>query len=407
MKLKNVYAAVFSIIGSMVFAQPARAAEAGASSTPVPEVSFPATPTPAPPPAPLSAEGVEQHFLPREFSTSNTAALALVYNGNRRSQIGPCGCKTKQLGGIDKEARLIELLKEKNVPTVAVDAGGYMKDVFTDFDVQRTKAALKIMGMLSFDALNVAYTDLGSGVEKLKDEARGASVPLVSANIVGADDKPVFEPYRVHSITLRSGEEVKVGFIGVTRPRLASGMAPRWTPTPAAGAAVTTTSATALKPQPGTGAERDRTRGSEGAAVAGAEAYNVADPVEALKKYIPELKEKSDVIVLLSYGKRQAVKDQIKALGELGKEIDVAVAGEYTAAQTTVETEGSTRIVSGGYEGRQVGLLLAEVVDGEIKQLAQKFIEIEQSIPSVEQIKNVVTQTTQVTTGQIGGAAGH
>ncbi len=401
MKLKNLVPAAFAILGSVAFAQPAEAPEAVASTTPVPEVAFPATPTPTPPPVPLTAEGVDQHFFPREFSTTNTAALALVYNGNRRSQIGPCGCKTKQLGGIDKEARLYELLKEKNVPTLAVDAGGYMKEIFTDFDVHRTKAALKIMGLLGFDAVNVAYTDLGSGVKTLKDDARAAQVPLVSANVLGSDGKPVFEPYRVESVKLRSGEEVKVGFIGVTRARLAAGQPPRWTPTPGAGTAETTTSA-----PPGAGAEPDRARGSEtGAAAAGADSYTVADPVESLKKYIPELKEKSDLIVLLSYGRRQPVQEQIQALGELGKEIDIAVAGEYTSAQTAVDMEGSTRIVSGGWEGRQVGLLLAEVVGGEIKNQAQKFIEIEQSIPSVEQVKEIIDQTTLATTGQIGGAA--
>lgn len=365
-----------------------------------PAVDFPATPTPRPSPTPLSAEAVEAHFLPRELPADTPSVLALVYSGNRRSQIGPCGCVSKQLGGIDKEGRLSELLKEKSVPTVKVDAGGYLKDVFTEFEMVRTKAILRAWGVMGFNAVNVGYTDLGAGVKTLKETAAAANVPLVSANIVGADGNPVFDPYRVETVQLRNGEEVRVGYIGVTRPRYSAGMAPRWTPTPAPAQAPLTTPTASL----GGVREHDRSMGSDAAGQAGeADAVTVGDPVEALKKYLPELKEKSDLIVLLSYGRRDTVKQQLENLGDLAGAIDIAVAGEYNAAQTGVQMQGATRLVSGGYEGRQVGLLLLDLAGGAIKRDAHKWIEIEQSIPSVPELKQIVDETKAQTTGQIGG----
>ena len=365
-----------------------------------PAVDFPATPTPRPSPTPLSAEALEAHFLPRELPTDTPSVLALVYSGNRRSQIGPCGCVSKQLGGIDKEGRLGELLKEKNVPTVKVDAGGYLKDVFTEFEVARTKAILRAWGLMGFNAVNVAYTDLGFGVKTLKETAEAANVPLVSANIVDANGDPVFDPYRVQTVKLRNGEEVRVGFIGVTRPRYSAGMAPRWTPTPASSQAPATTPTASLN------GEHDRSMGSDaGAQTGSADAANVGDPVEALRKYLPELKEKSDLIILLSYGRRDNVRVQLQNLGELARAIDIAVAGEYNATQTGVQMEGTTRMVSGGYEGRQVGLLLLDMAAGKISRDAHKWIEIEQSIPSVPELKEIVDEAKAQTTGQLGGIA--
>ncbi len=370
-----------------------------------PAVDFPAAPTPRPVAPPLTAEGVDAHFMPREIDADSSSAMAVVYNGNRRSQVGPCGCVSKQLGGIDKEGRLVELLKEKTIPAVKVDAGGYLKDVFTDFDVQRSKAALRAMGAMGFDAVNVGYTDLGAGVKTLQETAKAANVPLISANVVDPSGKLVFEPYRVETMKLRSGEEVRVAFVGVTRPRLAAGMAPRWTPTPTPSMDGESTPTAARL---GTMTERERAMGSEtGSPGASLEAYTVADPVEALQKILPELKEKSDVIVLLSYARRDGVKQQLEQLGELANSVDVAVAGEYNAAQTNVHRHGPSRIVSAGYEGRQVGLLMFEVAGGDIRNEAHKWIEIEQSIPSVPELTEIIDETKSATTGQLGGSTQH
>lgn len=402
MRVRESVTVVVLALSAVSVAQQPATGTGGNVSTPVPQVNFPATPTPRPEPTPMTQDALETHVLPRELSTESSSVLALVYNGNRRSQVGPCGCVSKQLGGIDKEARVFEVLEKKNVPTVAADAGGYLKDVFTDFDVVRSKAALKAMGVIGYDAVNVGYTDLGAGVKTVREAAEAAKVPLISANIVDASGKPVFEPYRVETVKLSNGQEVKVGFIGVTRPRLTAGMAPRWTPTPApASAPGATTSALNLSvPKMVAGSEGETTGGAV------SEAYTVGDPVEALNKYLPELKEKSDLIVLLSYNRREGVKQQLSQLGELARAIDVAVAGEYSAAQTGVQTEGQTRIVSGGYEGRQVGLLMMSVENGDVQKDAHKWIEVEQSIPSVPEVKSIVEEAKAATTGQIGGKAG-
>jgi 2',3'-cyclic-nucleotide 2'-phosphodiesterase (5'-nucleotidase family) len=179
--------------------------------------------------------------------------------------------------------------------------------------------------------------------------ATSTSVTLLSANIFDKHGKPVFTPSRIVSLTLKDGKTAKVALIGVTRPLDAT----RREFTPANDATVTT-------------------------------------PAKTLKKLIPELRKKADLVVLLAYYTREDVPQLVKELPPDARP-DVVICGEFTAGQRqsyyleNADTPDGVWSLSGGFEGRQVGVALIELgKKGKVQNVYPKLVIIEQTIPPDE-----------------------
>jgi 2',3'-cyclic-nucleotide 2'-phosphodiesterase (5'-nucleotidase family) len=291
--------------------------------------------------------------------TSNT--LSLVYNGNRRSSIEPCACKSHRLGGIDREARITSRVLEWGPPLLNLDAGGFSRMPARSRDrltVHHMMGALKAMGC---DAINVGLPDLSLGATFFDEAKTSWSPPLISANIVDETSAPVFAPYKVVELELESGGKVRAGIIGVTRQGpVAQAKSDPW--------ASDETSAPVL---------------------------TILDPAEALARYLPELREKADFVVLLTYQTREAAQEFLKKLGpESG--IDLAIASEMTVGKPVTyyrdnfkEADG-VRVAGTWMEGRSVAYMMVSFRDGKPVSFANRLIEIEQSIPPLPKVTEIV-----------------
>jgi 2',3'-cyclic-nucleotide 2'-phosphodiesterase (5'-nucleotidase family) len=328
-----------------------------------PAIPFPATPTPKPKEEPMTPEKLDQHLVPSEFLGRTSDVLALVYSGFRRSQVDPCGCVTHQLGGLDKEARLVKRIDELNVPAIQLDAGGFIRDMGDEKAINQSKFLLKGLGQIGYNAINVGYTDLSLSPADLKAAADEAGVKLVSANITDQSGQLAFDPYIVEEVKLTDGSNLKVGVVGVTRPRVEVAGA---NPTPA----------------PGPGAVA-------GAAVGGA---TVTNPLEAINKYVPEVAEKADFVVILSYDRRSNADKIIGGINDKNL-VDVLIMGENNQIQGTVQAIDNIQVVSGGYEGRQLGTLYVELNDEQnVASTWNKHIEVLQTIPPVAEITKIIEE---------------
>ncbi len=330
------------------------------SSAPArPAIPFPATPTPKPKEEPMTPEQLDAHLVPTQFLSKTSDVLTLVYSGFRRSQIDPCGCVTHQLGGLDKEARLVTRIDELKVPALQVDAGGFMRENADPKAIDLSKHVLKGLGKIGYDVINVGYTDLAAEPADVKAVAQEAGLTLVSANITDAQGQLVFDPYAVKEVQLTDGSTLTVGVIGVTRPRI---------------------QVTGGVPAPvGPGATGNST-----------EHGTVTDPQEALNKYLPELAGKADFVVVLHYDRR-ANADKIVAGITDKKLLDVLVLGENSQIQGNVQEVEGVQVVSGGYEGRQVGTLYVELnPEKNVASTWNKHIEVLQTIPPVAEVTSVI-----------------
>jgi 2',3'-cyclic-nucleotide 2'-phosphodiesterase (5'-nucleotidase family) len=134
---------------------------------------------------------------------------------------------------------------------------------------------------------------------------------FVSTNIVKQGTKePVFAPYSLFEVKGTSGKPVRVGVFGIIR------YSPVW-----------------------------QKAGPSGENLA------VASPVEMIKTYLPEVRKKSDVVVLLASISKDDAHDLAKELPDLD-----LVVGAYGGIYSTVEeNEGRVRIIYVGNQGKRIG----------------------------------------------------
>ncbi|MGI8907726.1 MAG: hypothetical protein ACR2IE_14690 [Candidatus Sumerlaeaceae bacterium] len=340
-----------------------------------PQVAFPATPAPRPAATTMTQAQLDDHVLPRNILSQTSDVIALSYNGFRRSQLDPCGCVSHQLGGLDKEARVLHRMKDLGIPVLVADAGGYVRDNPTDTDLGRTRILLQALHAMGATAANVGFTDISGGVDKIKSAAETAKIKLISANVADTSGKLLFDPYYVESVKTTAGE-VKVAFVGVTRPRVPV-------------AKTKTTSGTVATPVAGAG------QNDSGAS------FSITDPGEALLKYIPEARQKADLVVALVYDRRDKASELLKDLPAEAK-VDIAISGEFLTGQANILDVNGTKLVSGGFEGRQTGLLTFSASDKKVVAASNQFIEILQTIPTVPEITRYVVEAKSLTTPPAG-----
>jgi len=145
------------------------------------------------------------------------ANLVILHGGSRYGQMESCGCAYQNSGGVDREAWFIEQLRGAGTEFLAVEAGGILPP-FPDpiRDRLRLEYLYRILHAMSFGAVNVGFAELRIGVDTLRAWEKQIGIPLVSANIVGLDGKPVFKPYLVFPRKDANGDPCVIGVTGVT-----------------------------------------------------------------------------------------------------------------------------------------------------------------------------------------------
>lgn len=129
----------------------------------------------------------------------------LVFTSNVMGELEPCGCAVGPKGGLDRRLNFIlDNVKpnETSWPYLIVDAGNSILPT-PRVDNVRAKAyqevalgifkASKKMGVA---VQNVAYLDLGFGVQFLKKASQDSGLPLVSASWIDAQNNLVFDSHK-------------------------------------------------------------------------------------------------------------------------------------------------------------------------------------------------------------------
>src|SRR5439155_3689384 len=74
-------------------------------------------------PAEAGAPAPKAPKLFRDWPTDKEPDVVLVLSGQGHGYMQPCGCSRPQLGGLERRYNLIQSLKQRNWPVVAVDLG--------------------------------------------------------------------------------------------------------------------------------------------------------------------------------------------------------------------------------------------------------------------------------------------
>jgi 2',3'-cyclic-nucleotide 2'-phosphodiesterase (5'-nucleotidase family) len=205
------------------------------------------------------------------------------------------------------------------------------------------------MDRLGYAAANVGERDLSLGYDEFRRRTGRASFPFVSANIVRRDTRePVFDPYVILEVETEGSEDpVRVGVLGVVR----------FNPV-------------FLR------------SGPDGSHLV------ILPPLEAVKRYFEELRERSDVVVLMAAIHR----DDAHIIAKEVPGIDIILGSYGSIYSTREETEGETLLCYAGNQGRRIGESRVFVgADRDVERITSFMHNLNARYPSDPEMQEYVT----------------
>jgi 2',3'-cyclic-nucleotide 2'-phosphodiesterase (5'-nucleotidase family) len=242
-----------------------------------------------------------------------TPDAVFLFSGDVIGYLEDCGCKQNPAGGLARRQWVRDQISSNfpGIPIIFLDSGNFSDNPNEQGEI-RTRGLLEGMDRLGYEVVNASERDLALGLPVFLERTSGSQATFVSANIVKFGTRePVLDPYKILSVEVRGrAEPLRVGVIGAVR------FNPVW-----------------------------KKAGADGGNI------GIAPPTEMIRRYLPELRDKVDVVVLLASMSRDDA-------GSLARELDGIdfVFGAYGGMiSTREETEGSTQIVYVGNQGQRIG----------------------------------------------------
>lgn len=230
-----------------------------------------------------------------------------------RGWLEPCDCKAGVLGGFPRRASVIADRR----PDLLLDAGDLVFQA-SPFDLLKLRLMLDLDGCLGYSAVNVGRREAEFSMEDLLRAAADSPVPLVSANLVSDEGKPVLPGHVVVAVGT-----YRIAVLGaVTRSA-----------------------------NPGKG-------------------LKLADPIAALRKEMARLPDDRDLTILLS---ALDVSEMERVLGEVPG-IDLVLGGFVPRGSERLETLGKTPCFLLKGKGQYLGEVDLSVKDGKLRPAAGRRI---------------------------------
>ena len=215
------------------------------------------------------------------------------------------------LGGIAYLAGAVDRARGK-LPSLLLAAGDMIQGN-AGANLFQGKSTIEVMNAMKFDAMVVGNHEFDSGPKVLKERMAEARFPVLGANVKGL---AALKPYVIKNL-----QGVRIAIIGVVTPDTPFATHPR--------------------------------------NVAG---LTFSTPESAVKQYLPVLKGRADIIIVLSHCGFQADKE----LASKVPGIDVIVGGHSHTKILQPELVGQTIIVQAWEHAKALGVLNLRVKDGKV-----------------------------------------
>ena len=183
--------------------------------------------------------------------------LTFLISSNTNAYLETCGCLASQSGGVSRMATVVRQERQKDPDLVLFSAGNAFPDrvLKEQIDQLELKAFLESFEIMGYEFAAVTELELLYGYPALKKQSETLSFPFICANIHDGDH-PIFKPY-----VLKKMGNYNVGFLGVSQEVYLRSFTPLYQ------------SKTAQ--------------------------LSIKNPIEAIDKYLPRLREACDLVVLV------------------------------------------------------------------------------------------------------------
>ena len=254
--------------------------------------------------------------------------VSFLISADTAGWIEPCGCTTKQSGGLPRRGTMVKSMREKQT-TVVLDCGGAAAGV-SDYHQLKLESIMAGEAAMGLVAHNVGGSEAAFGGQTLQQLVDQQIVPLFSTNVCDASGKPI-------------GDQVQWVSAGGNRIAVLGVMDPKF-------------------------------KGDQ---------LQVLPPQQAILNAIEAFVEKPDAIIVLAYLPRPA----LMKLAKLLPEVDVIVGGP--TGQTISPTRvGAVLVTSSTNKGKFLVQLDYDPDRGQ--RFEAKVVELDESwTDDVDQRKNL------------------
>ncbi|MFN0055044.1 MAG: multiheme c-type cytochrome [Planctomycetales bacterium] len=147
---------------------------------------------------------------------STAKPLAVVVSCDTAGWIVPCGCSSKQAGGLLRRATFVSKVRE-TADVLLADAGGAAGGT-SPYDRSKLEAVLRGEVAMQTAAHNIGASEAELGAEALRELASATGAPLISSNVRDAEGASVVPTHVITTVGAR-----RVAILGVLSPRFAKG----------------------------------------------------------------------------------------------------------------------------------------------------------------------------------------
>lgn len=111
----------------------------------------------------------------------DSPSMIILYTGNTKSHLEPCGCYYEQSGGLSRRAYVIDRIRQYGLPTFVVDAGNIF-DGKEEIDMQRCQTNMKALTEMGCSAVALSHADLTYDDNYLIYQKNVATFPFLVPN---------------------------------------------------------------------------------------------------------------------------------------------------------------------------------------------------------------------------------
>jgi len=261
--------------------------------------------------------------------TSPVKRFVVLYSVNNSGYIDVCGCKAKKVkqGSLSRRYTVVKTVRAEGKPVILLDGGSCFFPIQETLphpyerNQLRSKAFVIVesMNRMGYAAMALGSSDLLLGLDVLRELEKEASFPILCANFLSPNGKPVFPS---HTIVEAGG--VKIGIVGLImgtlNPYYINKVAP---------------------------------------------GCSVKDPIETAKRQVAALKDKVDLIFALSHLRKEENQKLAAEVPEISLIFDPNINyGSYSLfmadPKNYVDRFGSTLVVRADAEGMRLARIDVE-----------------------------------------------
>jgi len=249
--------------------------------------------------------GCSRHKEPR--------SLTIAFSNDMLGEIRSCGCASNDVGGLGRRATFLSQVRDTTGDFLLLEGGDFFSSDL-NYGKEKAELTLRSMGLMKYDGIVIGETDLGFGLDFIRDQASALKLPIVVSNLRdAAADTLVFPATR--EIVLPSG--LRVAMVGAMSPRLK------------------------LPPQVGKGR------------------VTIEEPSKAIAPLVNELRGRADIVVLLAH----MGQDEVQRITSEVKGIDLVVYGHDARPMRRVRRVNGAFPLQVSDRGRYMGLAYAVLGD--------------------------------------------